>query len=507
MIPGGTSVTSLTVRNDADVPMHFEWNQFVPVPPLPESAGLPGALPQPPRSNVKQRPTNANNQVFFFHPPRGTFAANSVNEFVLEFKPFKVEAYRRVVQLCLDLSDHVMNADAPPECDFQVMETHLEAMGHAAHLRLEPAFVDFAGAILTKKEYREQLVLVNDTAVEAHFAFERLADALDFEVVPATGVVPPLTRVVCQVVAHATHEGRRQAALQCRVDHGPVLPLRVDATFIGPLVSFVEAAVDFGLVRRNVVSKATVTIKNNTDVPAPWRLVQHAEAGGDPAHAITFVPQESGVLQPLAEQRLEASICPLTDAPLRTNLMAVVHEGRTSYVTARADVVVPKACLSVTAFDLGVTYVDVKIRRTLTLQNLTRMPATFKFDLTLLNAWSAGAMSVDVVPDQGELEPSECVELMVEFWPRKAGVLDAAMVACDVQDMDWPLGFQITTHTMNLDVSYAVLRGVELDRTVGLFPPLDATAPPTGPSEPPVFLDFGWENSVREPTRMVQTLP
>jgi hypothetical protein len=78
------------------------------------------------------------------------------------------------------------------------------------------------------------------------------------------------------------------------------------------------------------------------------------EDGGEPAHLITLLPQDCGTLQPLAQQRLEASICPLTDAPLRTNLMAVVDNGRTSFVTARADVVVPKACLSVTQFDLGV---------------------------------------------------------------------------------------------------------------------------------------------------------
>jgi hypothetical protein len=76
------------------------------------------------------------------------------------------------------------------------------------------------------------------------------------------------------VVAYAATEGKRQANLQCRVDHGPVLPLRVDAAFIGPLVGFVEASVDFGMVRRNVVSKAVVTIHNHSDVLAPWRLVQ-----------------------------------------------------------------------------------------------------------------------------------------------------------------------------------------------------------------------------------------
>jgi hypothetical protein len=88
-------------------------------------------------------------------------------------------------------------------------------------------------------------------------------------------------------------------------------------------------------------------------------------------------------------------------------------------------------------------------------------------------------------------------------WLPQAGVLDGAMVACDVDDMDWPLGFKISTQTMNLDVSYAVLRGMELHRTSGLFPPLDPSAPPTGPTEPPVFLDFGWDNTVREPTTMV----
>ena len=59
------------------------------------------------------------------------------------------------------------------------------------------------------------------------------------------------------------------------------------------------------------------------------------------------------------------------------------------------------------------------LRRSMTLQNLTKMPAAFSFDLALLNAWSPAAMSVDVVPDKGELEPSESIELMVEFWPRQ----------------------------------------------------------------------------------------
>ena len=80
------------------------------------------------------------------------------------------------------------------------------------------------------------------------------------------------------MVAHAATEGKRQANLQCSVDHGPLLPLRVDAAFIGPQVGFVEAAVDFGMVRRNVVSKAVVTIQNHSDVLASWRLVQQVGA-------------------------------------------------------------------------------------------------------------------------------------------------------------------------------------------------------------------------------------
>jgi hypothetical protein len=64
MIPGGTSTTTLTVRNDADVPMHFLWKQYVPPPPaLPEVDGLPGVAKSPTKVNVRDRPSNANNQV------------------------------------------------------------------------------------------------------------------------------------------------------------------------------------------------------------------------------------------------------------------------------------------------------------------------------------------------------------------------------------------------------------------------------------------------------------
>jgi len=167
--------------------------------------------------------------VFFFHPPQGTFAANSVTEFKLEFKPFKVDTYRRKVELCLDLSDHVMNKDAPPECDYVVMETQLEAMGHSADLRLEPPFVHFTGTVLTKREYREELILINDTAVESHFSFERLDTAADaFEVVPATGVVPARSCVVCQVspgvdTPHPIPRHRRASKCVCVLRERPSL--------------------------------------------------------------------------------------------------------------------------------------------------------------------------------------------------------------------------------------------------------------------------------------------
>jgi hypothetical protein len=80
MIPGGTSTTTLTVRNDADVPMHFLWKQYVPPPPPPPDAdGLPGVAPSPTRVNVRHRPTNKNNQVQYHTKVAVVFPCDAVN--------------------------------------------------------------------------------------------------------------------------------------------------------------------------------------------------------------------------------------------------------------------------------------------------------------------------------------------------------------------------------------------------------------------------------------------
>lgn len=50
-----------------------------------------------------------------------------------------------------------MNADGSLEFDTQLLETTLEGMGSRSHLALEPAFVSFAGQLLSGKAFEQEV--------------------------------------------------------------------------------------------------------------------------------------------------------------------------------------------------------------------------------------------------------------------------------------------------------------------------------------------------------------
>eukprot|EP00976_Prorocentrum_cordatum_P092739 1189076-Prorocentrum_minimum.AAC.3 len=107
-------------------------------------------------------------------------------------------------------------------------------------------------------------------------------------------------------------------------------------------------------------------------------------------------------------------------------------------------------------FDLGVSYIDVPIEQSLTITNLTKLPVVYKWHpSTLLGAWHPEAMTVEMSPDHGDLDPAgkftprgaEFTLFGGDFTPRGGDFTPrGAELSSDHGDLD-PAGNQSPTNT------------------------------------------------------------
>jgi hypothetical protein len=93
-IPGGGSIDSIRIMNSTATPLKFEWRLYVPPPSLPNTEGLPGALPQKKITYGAPR-LQANDSVkpFFVSMEKGELPALKHTDFEIQFKPLEVLLY------------------------------------------------------------------------------------------------------------------------------------------------------------------------------------------------------------------------------------------------------------------------------------------------------------------------------------------------------------------------------------------------------------------------------
>lgn len=110
----------------------------------------------------------------------------------------------------------------------------------------------------------------------------------------------------------------------------------------------------------------------------------------------------------------------------------------------------PAAALDVSRVDLGDSFLTVPVERTVTIRNLTQLPAEFRWQQEVLGV-PAGAITVAVSPAEGTLGPGESLALTARFVPLTLGRW-AGIVACDVAGAARPIGFELVTEIKGLEV-------------------------------------------------------
>ena len=470
--PGASFSRLFRIRNNTPLQLPFRWEQFLPAERLRVeglgSPGKPAAAAAGTESEEDAVPADPGCPHFVIEPAEATLAAQDELEVSVTFQPEALQAYARILRLKVDRAVGGRSEDA----DFQVFEMNVEGSGKACEVTMEPPMIDFSGTMLLSKSYFREVNVHNQTATSTSFRWEGLDDCL--KITPAEGVLQAHQSLEMDVSLLAEAVGPVDRTAMLVVDHGPVLPLRVRADVAGPVLSFAQANVDFGLVQRGCHAEATLTLVNKTDIPADWCL---AERSAEPF--LTF-SETSGTLQPLETRDLALAALPTREAALRSVVTCEVVGGRAQHVAVRADVVSPRSCLDQSVIDLGTSYVNVPVERVVRQRNLTQLPAQYKWDDA---SGEAVGCSVSVSPPEGTIPPGGEEEFVVTITPLRVGALECIQ-ACDVVGMENPMGLLLRSEVRGLAVTY------EVRDTAGASQAL--------PADGAAVLDFGEACPIRQ---------
>jgi len=476
VVPGSVNTRTFTVKNATMVPVPFVWEH-------PREGGI-----------------------FAVDPPLGVFEPDSVNAFTVTFSPNDLTPYEADVRLVVDTSvpARVPHPEHPFAKPVLIEDFSVFGVGAERHCTIDTNLVNYAGSLLPGRHYDREVTVVNHSDAAAPFRWVGHDPDAGLLVYPHEGILEPNGGCVTCVVELTPRQVQRfDAQMSCVVEHGPTLPLRITAEVEGPEVAIAQSQVDFGLLQQHVAGDTYLLIRNQSAIAATWALEERRPQSVDGAPAprseIVFSVAE-GELPPYAEVEVECTLVPSAPGPYRSNIVCVAGGGRVSVVAARADVLQPLCALSTAEVDLGTCYVNVPVEREIVVQNMTMLPAVFR--------WSpepegeseecADSMDFDVDWREDEIPPGGSKAVRFIFTPLRPCARYEALVAMDVDGAAKPLGFALTADVRGLSVEYEVLRGLNGEPVAG-----DAShVADSSVLDDHVRVDFGDSCEVREHAAM-----
>lgn len=437
VVPGAKHPRSIVVRNNTPIPLAYHWT-------LENSAG-------------QEAEQTRSTKTFQISPMSGVLGAHENSEFLFVFEPENIESYGYKAALMIESHSHTTQGSLLSK----VIELDLEGNGKGVAIAVSPALLEFTGTMLHGKQYERDVTVTNRSKAPAKISWQDLPP--NVRVFPMTSVVPPEDAIECDVQVLATELGRTDVTISNQVEHGPILPLRLVYTVDGPKIKFLSPKIDFGLVQETKSVTAAFELQNCSDADAEFELSEVEPAKGKERDWSFAFSEAKGVLGPNERRSFELTLTCGRARALRTVIRCGVLVGGVSCseqkISARADVVAPYACLSSTKIDVGVTYLNVAVERTVKIRNLTQLPSSFEWlPDDLLSEEDATKVQVLVSPQKGTISPGKTEEIDIEVIPVATGPC-SVILPCELDGMREPLGLQINTKIEGISVRYEIKDG------------------------------------------------
>ena len=453
--------------------------------------------------------------------------------------------------------------------DIAALQLGVHGAGKQSEMDISPRVSMLPGPILPNMPITFTLTCTNTSDAEVNYEWlpgrcrTEECSGLPYSIQynPPTGKLSPNEVMSVNIEFIAYSIGSFDLDLPCLVESGPVEGIcgRVVVDVVGPTVSIVEPEIDFGLIGVGECSELQLHLHNTSAVEATWNFAESETE--DIRAALAFISEQQDEQE---KQRMESGnggngdngavsraststgraathginkkkLCRVLFNPIRGKLgpgkktsvtvmcfsgalpqrlrhplELIVEHGKSSFCRSRAEVQAPKVYIEQDVVDLKNTYIGVPVETTITVKNLSNLPAEFNFS-RVIDASSANVHSIFDIqfsPESGVLSEKELLIVKIRYTALKAGRVNC-LFALDVAGMEFPLGFRLNTISKGLLVTYTLR-----DAVPNLLPPChpigqgwkDDSPPFEGCKEPnarivPV-LDFGEDCPLQKRRRL-----
>ncbi|XP_065665314.1 deleted in lung and esophageal cancer protein 1 isoform X4 [Hydra vulgaris] len=428
--PNELTTRMFAVKNDISVPLNFYWTIQYPDLRVDKSG----------TSNLSS--SCKNQSVFKVLPEFGVLKENILTKFSVQFNPLKVGQFYDIAALYLE---NIPNAYGENTVENPI-KLSIKGFAESVTVLPEPPIIIFSGKLFIGVNYKQTIKLKNLSQCKTSFQWKKfVSKECIIDVLPEKQDIGNNESVECFV----SIEGIIPSNIKCDIKYDVPFSmadqyLRVEGTFHGPSVSFVEDFLDFELLRIGTYTNKCVTLINYSPIPAEWKLNKL-----DEDLPLAFFPEE-GVIKPNGKQKIAVHFSPQIASFIESYICCNVNNGLPCYIPIQAHVQRPyiytKQCLMV----LDTLFVGVPTQAVVTIVNSTFLTSSYEWNFIKTHG-------VDVVfePRVGELASYEEAYVAVTIICLQTGEQEI-MLFCNVADMLDPVVVNISVSVKGLQVDVLV---------------------------------------------------
>ncbi|PSN30854.1 hypothetical protein C0J52_16136 [Blattella germanica] len=436
----------------------------------------------------------------YISPQMGHFRALESETFTifLNTKRTEVGNYRHIFQLyiasippeCLSKSCHPLKIEPTkqPEIrvtgciDILIKEIEIWVQVVPVVVKLEPCVINITGnKILCDSPPLIRTVNITNgsdsplTCVwEAipNFGGPATAMCCVMSMTPAVLRVYPRTCSASKLSISVITPGRQVEKYQCIINEGEhILELSIEIEVEDPIISPSTHLLDFGLVKYGTFAELPISICNKSASEVIWKIQEFLY---HPEWKLFQILEQDSISSNMGYLCHEGSIsnlwCYLNTR--RHNLwgsllgMAIMSTERAmpnyfqDFILIIANIISPQLKIEAPPYinailiPHGLQYLGKEIECSITLKNLTQVPATFKWEMPI--GKDAYKLKVKFCPQTGTVKSIQKMEIIVNIIPIEIGVIEDYYVTCTIGRVRRPIVLAIKTKVSGLNVTFHI---------------------------------------------------
>lgn len=488
--PKSVATRTLKIRNNSSMKVQYHWsiykNKFV------EKISLAGEEIH-----------------YTIEPLQGVFNGNEEKEFQISFKPIHAESYFEYADLIVDDIPIQAVQDAPEALkellkpgvggptylgsntrfpSFPYLKFTLQGYGDSCEIIPDPQVLAFPGDMLINKAYSTKIKLLNKSLSQVQIKIKLVGKSSDkFDIVIGSAKILPVNNQNMLYQGYISEEieeisvslqskiiGNHHAYFTGEVEDGNSFSFEIFGHFTGPRVILKNLirTLDYGLLRTKTAYEYKLNLENLSDIEAEvlikntknkaltfetyrsidTNLIERKGSVFSKTGTISnkqasiFIEPEYKKLSPLEKTTVIVTLNTMNPETVDEILEIIVKDQGSQFVSLRAEIQKPHLSLNRAKVDLGKTYagiqylVDEKHKYSVILRNDGNHDAGFEWENKVVPDY----ISAIINPHKGTIKPKSEIQINFSITLYKGGKIEELFI-CNIEDMDYPLGFLLTS--------------------------------------------------------------